>query len=299
MKVKYASIILSCFLVFGCSEQSVEKKPIPKQVPIKKINQSTSHRQIPVRSVQQDPWQNDSQLSRDKVRYGTPVLMSKFEATLPDPIMAERDNIALAARYLSGAVVLPGEVFSLNNRLGRRTAERGFKMGPMYQGNILSYTTGGGICKVASVLYNAAVLSNLTIVERHPHSMTVPYVPPGQDATLNYGTKDVRFKNTTSGPILIWSKSIGDTLHIAFFGVEKPPAVRWNHEVLARFPNRTEYVDDPNLPRGKEEVVFEGAEGITVHSWVDVKIQGNWERKDFGVDKYMTGARRIKRGSGS
>ena len=37
--------------------------------------------------------------------------------------------------------------------------------------------------------YNVAVLSNLKIIERHNHSMPVPYVPYGQDATVAYGSK--------------------------------------------------------------------------------------------------------------
>ena len=61
----------------------------------------------------------------------------------------------------------------------------------------------GGICQVSSTLYNAALLANLPIVERHNHSVAVDYVPVGTDATVTYGEADLRFKNDTDSPIII------------------------------------------------------------------------------------------------
>ena len=92
-------------------------------------------------------------------------------------------------------------------------------------------TEGGGVCKIATTLYNLAVLSNLEVIERHNHSMPVNYVPYGQDATVAYGVKDLRFKNTTENSILIWAEMIGNRLYMGFYGSEKPPKVIWNHEV--------------------------------------------------------------------
>jgi hypothetical protein len=109
---------------------------------------------------------------------------------LKDPLPGEESNVHLAAKILSGAIVNPGEIFSQNERIGPYSESRGFQKGPTYNGSKLSTTIGGGVCKIASTLYNAAILSNLPIVERHPHGMPVPYVPYGQDATVSYGKID-------------------------------------------------------------------------------------------------------------
>lgn len=77
---------------------------------------------------------------------------------------------------------------------------------------------GGGICQVSSTLYNAALLSNMEIVQRSNHSSEVPYVARGRDATVAYGLLDLKFRNTTSSPIYIKTAIQGGRLTIAFHG---------------------------------------------------------------------------------
>ncbi|TDA70128.1 MAG: hypothetical protein D9V47_02955 [Clostridia bacterium] len=223
--------------------------------------------------------------------------MAAYKATLPDPIQNERYNIALAADMLAGTVVQPGEVFSQNRCVGPYTQARGFRAGPTYSGGRITTTTGGGVCKIASLLYNVAVLSNVEIVERHPHSLTVPYVPPGQDATVSYGTYDFRFRNNTGGPILIWAKNTGDTLYMAFYGQKKPPRVRWHHETLRDIQTWTEYHYNPTLPTGSQRVVMPGQAGIVVRSWITIETaKGEIIRKDLGVDSYDPSPRIVEKG---
>ncbi len=238
------------------------------------------------------PWENNPEFMKACREHHTPVLMASYRATLPDPILYERHNISLAADYLSGAVVKPGEVFSLNSRIGWRSAQRGFKLGPMYSGGHIVSTVGGGVCKIASVIYNVAILADQEIIERHQHSMTVPYVPPGQDATISYGTKDFKFRNTTDAPLLIWAQNAGGTLYIAFYGSAKPPRVRWVHKTLSRSDTWTEYVNDNSLPEGAERIIFEGSEGVTVHSWIVISKKGGREViKDLGISAYRPAPR--------
>ncbi|WP_238472951.1 VanW family protein [Desulforamulus profundi] len=98
---------------------------------------------------------------------------------------------------------LPGKIFSQNNTIGPYTSYKGYQTGPTYAGCNVTRTVGGGVCKIASLLYNVATLSDLKVIMRSPHSMTVPYVSPGQDATVFYGVKDFRFINDTEGPVVI------------------------------------------------------------------------------------------------
>ena len=100
-------------------------------------------------------------------------------------------------------------------------------------------------------MFNVAVQADLQIVERHPHSMLVPYVPPGRDATILWAHKDLRFRNNKDTPIVIWSGVYGQTLFIALYGQYYPPLVEWHYEELGR--NKTWVIkrQNPNLPTGE------------------------------------------------
>ncbi len=240
------------------------------------------------------PWEEELKFLRAQRRGNTPLLLATYRAKLPDPILFERHNITLAAHNLQGALLEPGQVFSLNDHLGERTLEKGFKEGPMYSEGQIVEIVGGGVCKISSLLYNVAVLANMEIIERNAHSMLVPYVPPGQDATLCYGTKDFKFRNTSPDSILIWAENIDDTLYMALYSNHKGPKVTWFHETLEEIPIWTEYKFDPQLAPGESRVEFEGYKGITVHSWVVIKEgDGRKEVKDLGISSYQPAPRII------
>jgi len=204
--------------------------------------------------------------------------------------------VALAADRLAGTVLKPGEIFSQNKLLGPYTKARGYRDGPMFAGNKIIPSEGGGVCKIASVLYNVAILANLEIIERYPHSLTVPYVPSGQDATVAYGIYDFRFRNNTTSPLVIWADTYGDTLYIAFYGREKPPRVTWHHEILGNTKCWTEYKYNPSLPPRTEKVIFPGQDGITVRSWVTIEQpNGKIIRKDLGISRYQASPSLVER----
>lgn len=113
-------------------------------------------------------------------------------------------NVTLASGFIDGTVMVPGFEFSYNTIVGRRTAERGFKMaGVIVGGDRTEQGLGGGICQVSGTLYNAAVFADLTIIERSRHSYELAYLSRGRDATVDYGTKDLRFVNDGENPVVI------------------------------------------------------------------------------------------------
>ncbi|RSD25455.1 VanW family protein [Mesobacillus subterraneus] len=116
-------------------------------------------------------------------------------------------NIALAAEAINNHVVFPGETFSFNKVVGKRTASRGYQPAPIIVRGELSEGIGGGICQVSSTLFNAADRSGLKILERYSHSKQVPYVPPGRDATVSWYGPDFTFKNRYNQPVLIRAKT--------------------------------------------------------------------------------------------
>lgn len=231
-------------------------------------------------------WEKELAFQSLCFRHRTPVRLVGFSLTIPDASAAEAHNVRLAAGLVSGMVVAPDAVFSLNKALGPRTGARGFHQGLTYFGADQIYTVGGGICRLATALYNSVVLADLEVVERWPHSMPVPYVSPGRDATIaTY--KDLKFRNTTNAPLLIWAGLREGRLDLAFYGREKPPKVKWRYQILARWPFSTEYRHNPRLKPGEVRIVSPGAEGMQVRSWVIIEEPGGERRlKMLGLDSY-------------
>ncbi|MFC0560048.1 VanW family protein [Halalkalibacter alkalisediminis] len=118
-------------------------------------------------------------------------------------------NISLATEAINNHVVFPGETFSFNEVVGKRTRARGYLTAPVIVRGELSEDIGGGICQVSSTLYNAIDHAGLKIVQRYSHSRRVPYVPRGRDATVSWYGPDFMFKNQLNQPILIQARIYG------------------------------------------------------------------------------------------
>ncbi|WP_235715677.1 VanW family protein [Alkalihalobacillus hemicellulosilyticus] len=118
---------------------------------------------------------------------------------------------------MNNYVVFPGETFSFNHVVGKRTIERGYLPAPIIIRGELSEGVGGGICQVSSTLYNAVDYAHMKIIERYSHSKRVPYVPPGRDATVSWYGPDFTFQNNYNQPILIRSFIYGGQLTISLF----------------------------------------------------------------------------------
>lgn len=189
---------------------------------------------------------------------------------------AERTNILLSAQAVDGATLQPGDVFSFNDAVGERTSDRGYQDGWMFDKGKLIRGTGGGICLVATGLYNAALNAGLGLVERHPHSGTVRYAPPGCDAAVVYGSEDLKFQNTTSSPILVRAVAEDDRVVISLFGA--PPPAGYNvivkPKTLAWLQWHTVENPDPDLGAGQVVVDQQPHAGYTV-TLERVIMQGN------------------------
>ncbi|ASZ61615.1 hypothetical protein BS11774_16020 [Bacillus subtilis] len=126
-------------------------------------------------------------------------------------------NISLSAKAIDNHVVFPNETFSFNQVLGMRTRNKGYKSAPIIVKGELSEGVGGGICQVSSTLFNAVDRAGLQIVQRYSHTRSVPYVPPGRDATVSWGGPDFRFQNQYNQPILIRAKRYGGSMIITLY----------------------------------------------------------------------------------
>lgn len=144
-------------------------------------------------------------------------------------------NLRLAANAINGTIVLPGETFSFNKTVGKRTYAKGYKDAPVFTGpdaKNVENGIGGGICQVASTMFNTVLYADLQIVERYQHSQRVSYVPLGRDAAISWGSQDFKFKNTSSYPIKIVTDVSGGKITCEFYTNQgaKIPSIKLNVE---------------------------------------------------------------------
>lgn len=162
-----------------------------------------------------------------------PVILGSFSTTLIGSLPARTANVRLAAAALDGAVLRPGDVLSFNREVGARTRERGYRPAPVILHESRQLQTGGGVCQVASTIFAAALLSGLSMAERHHHSSPVDYIPPGQDATIAWGVKDLQVRNDLSQRVRLRVEVVGSTLTARIEG-EEPPGEAYEIETEER-----------------------------------------------------------------
>lgn len=132
-------------------------------------------------------------------------------------------NLRLACKALNGRILKADEEFSFNATLGKPTATKGYKSVEVYVGTELQEVVGGGLSQVASPLYYCALSADLEILERNNHSYAPGFIENGLDADVAYGSKDLKFKNTTGRPIRIEAElADSGALQIRLLGTQDP-----------------------------------------------------------------------------
>ena len=126
-------------------------------------------------------------------------------------------NLQLAAKNIDNTIVMPGETFSTEMAIGPTTLDNGFVEANTYVGGQVVPGIGGGVCQVASTLYNTMLRAGIIPIERQNHMMPVSYVPMGLDATLADNLIDLKFVNEFDYPIVINTYADGSTLTIEFW----------------------------------------------------------------------------------
>ncbi len=234
-------------------------------------------------------------LEEDKEEYIINLIITKPEITIeqigtkafPDQLATSstmfdggnRDrttNLQIACRKINGKVLLPGEVFSYNKTLGPRTPGAGYKNAKVYESGEVVDGIGGGICQISSTLYNAILKANLEPIERRNHQFVTSYIGPGLDATVVYGMTDFKFKNTRKYPIKILASAKNGIATISIYGIkeEEEYKISFKTETIATIPTSTKYIEDPNLPVGKEIIKQRGANGRKTQTYITKTLNG-------------------------
>lgn len=204
-----------------------------------------------------------ARLKSDIVAYRINGLVSRFTTMFNASRTGRTNNIVLAAKALDGFLLAPGEVFSFNGTVGPRTKEAGYDEADIILQRELVPGVGGGVCQVSTTLYNTVLRAGLEIVERTPHSLIIPYVEPGLDATVSYDHLDFKFRNNTTGHVLLKTAVYQGSLTIKLFGLTpKGRQVVIKSIKEKEIPPNTVYKRDPLLPKGRFVLEKEGQPGF-------------------------------------
>lgn len=129
-------------------------------------------------------------------------------------------NINLASSRLNNTILMPGEEFSYLKTVGPYGAANGYLPAPIYLNGTSATANGGGVCQLASTLYNAQLRAGLITTSRRGHTFAPTYVPKGLDATVYSTTTDYKFKNNYEYPFYIVSYVKGNYLTVDIWSNE-------------------------------------------------------------------------------
>jgi vancomycin resistance protein YoaR len=210
-------------------------------------------------------------------------------------------NMRLASSKINGMILLPGEEFSFNTVVGPRSTAAGYKSANIYSAGEVVDGVGGGICQVSSTLYGAVLRADLDVSYRRNHSLTVGYVPYGQDATVSYGAIDFKFVNSTGWPVKIVAGVTSDNnMYFRLIGTKTDPGkkVSISSTTLQTIPFTEKYIEDPQLEEGKTVVVQNGKNGYVVDTFKTIKVGDKViSHKKLHTSKYNPLPKEIKVGT--
>ena len=192
-----------------------------------------------------------------------PHVLSSFTTRYDASNRPRTNNLELSARRVNDVVIMPGEVFSFNQIVGRRTVAAGFMEAPGFAGGRVVQMLGGGICQVTSTIYNAALYADLEIVERRPHMFITSYAGAGRDATVVYGAIDFQFRNTRNFPIILRSFASNGVNRAEIHGMreEVEHEIEITSTILNQISWRTIYTTNNHLAPGTQRTMQGGGMG--------------------------------------
>lgn len=211
-----------------------------------------------------------------------PYLISTFSTKYDASNRNRSTNLKIAAEKINGKVLMPGEEFSFNKIVGKRTVEAGYKDAAIYADGGVVDGLAGGICQISSTLYNSVLLANLQVTERRNHSFTTSYAPAGRDATVVWGTIDFRFINSRSYPIKIEATVNNGIAEFKLYGMQEE--VEYEVKILPvrtqSIPYITTYEEDPTVIPGQQIIKQSGHSGCKVTTYKELRVNGEVVSKE-------------------
>ncbi len=191
---------------------------------------------------------------------------------------SRRKNLANGANKINGHVLMPGQMLSGYECMHPFTTANGYYTAAAYENGRVVDSVGGGVCQIATTLYNAALRAELEINQRQNHSMIVAYVKPSMDAAIAGTVKDIRFTNNYSTPIFVEGRAENGKLTFTIYGRETRPVNRtldFVSETLSSVsPGPPTEQLDMSLAPGSRKQVQSAHQGLKSRLWKIVKVDG-------------------------
>ena len=228
---------------------------------------SRTNRVAPIAIVRATP----DRSTKDALAMGIDTRMASYK-TYNSGTWDRITNLRLGVNLLDDTLVAPGGTFSLNQAIGQRTAERGFRSAPVIIGTKYEEEVGGGTSQVATTVFNAAWEAGLRITERNPHSLYISRYQLGRDATVYWPSLDLKFENDTNNWVLVKGFAESDGITVSIYGGERRrvESSEGSMTVTGSAPERR--VKDPKLLVG--ETVVEEAGSSSSETTVTRTVYG-------------------------
>lgn len=202
-------------------------------------------------------------------------LIAEFSTSFAGGTYGKKDrvfNVQKAAGLIDGTVLAPGKEFNMNETLGDRNAENGWKKAAGIREGAYVQEYGGGVCQVSTTLYNAVLMADLAVTERHHHSWPLGYIDAGRDATISTDGPNFCFVNSSDAPVTLGAVADTEakTITVRIYGrpLEGGVTIAVKSKKTATLNDLgTEYTVDRSLPPGATKEVRKSRRGCIAVTW--------------------------------
>jgi vancomycin resistance protein YoaR len=187
-------------------------------------------------------------------------LRSSFSTSYASSQSGRKNNVKLALSDFNGMIVEPGQEVSFNDVTGDKTPEKGYQKAKIILNGVYVEGYGGGACQASTTLYNALLLSDLEILEVHPHSLPVSYVPLAFDAMVSEGYADLKFKNDLSYPIYIKTWGDKENAYVNIYGepIEEGYTIERKAEFVEVIPHQGDIISKDSKGEYSNKITYLG-----------------------------------------
>lgn len=201
----------------------------------------------------------------DAYSFGLIGEISTFTTQYSSGAEARVNNIHTAANLLNNSICKAGEKWSFNDIAGEATEDKGYQNAHAIVSGSYSDAIGGGICQVATTVFNSVYLAGYPVPKRYNHTLYIESYPKGRDAAIAYPDMDLVWRNDTSSDVLLVMSYTSTSVTCTLVGVSPQYQVSTEYgEWQAGQTYSTTYKTDDTLASGKEYVESTGVDGSSI-----------------------------------
>lgn len=197
--------------------------------------------------------------SGEELLYNT-KLRSSFSTSYASSQSGRKNNVRLALEDFNGMIIEPEQIVSFNDLTGEKTAEKGYKQAKIILNGVYVEGYGGGVCQSSTTLYNALILADIEILEAHPHSLPISYVPLALDAMVSEGYADLKFKNNLNYPIYIKTWGDNEKVHVNIYGepLAENSEIKRRVEYIETLPHEGDMIIKDSKGEYTDKIIYLG-----------------------------------------